>query len=128
MFCGPTWPDLNASHVVVLRQRVTSIRRVMECPEINLLAGELRMPLHMSDECFTLSRVSTTDLVLGLSGDERSEVRNLLNLRRYPRIEMHFKFSDDARGDLVLEKGESGERIFRDAIEDWLQTTGEGRP
>jgi hypothetical protein len=85
------------------------------------------MPLALSGEIFR-SRPDIGSFFIGLSGSEEAEKRNLLALRRYPSILLQIIFADGTRGEMVLQKRKRGDRVFEDAVAEWLETTGLGSP
>ena len=124
-YCVPSLPALNTSHVITLKIKGENPNVKIRSASVKL--SEVGSPFTVSlstDPSIDLRLLDPNSIVVPLSGDSEAEKQNLLDLRRFSVIEVQVNYADERREEYSLRKGNSGQRIFVSAIEEWLQTTG----
>jgi hypothetical protein len=131
-YCKPSLPVINASHLIIMNVTLDAPHhngKIVSAPSVRLRENadsETKSSLRLTTASLEglKSRKEDNSFIIGLSGDEDDEKKNLYDLRRYQMIEIEIEFADASHGFLLLDKGKSGQKIFNSAVEEWLQVTG----
>lgn len=126
-YCKPPLPTINISHYI----QIDVLGDEKDQPG-KIVAADVSVRNYLGPELVKLKVASTafkppepTYTVIGLSGEAESEKQNILNLRRFPLLQINLELNNGKHASFLLEKGKSGSRIFNAAADEWMRTIGQ---